>query len=204
MEALFPDLVQAYQDGGAGVISVLTEEDYFHGSLTDLSQVRELTTLPILRKDFLWTEYQLIESRLHGADAVLLIVSLLNSALLKNLLSLAKELGLQALVECRDREEVERALADGAQIIGINNRDLRTFDVRLEKSLDLCHLIPKECVVVSESGIKTAEDVKSLAGAGVNAILVGESFLRSSDPTKYVASLREEGKFRLKRRSLIG
>lgn len=199
-----PDLVQAYQDGGAGVISVLTEEDFFHGSLTDLKQVREKTKLPILRKDFLWTEYQIIESRIHGADAVLLIMSLLNSELLKNLLSLTQELGLMALVECRDREEVERALADGAQIIGINNRDLRTFEVRLEKTLELCRLIPRERVVVSESGIKTPEDVKRLASAGVNAILVGESFLRSSDPSQYVASLREEGQIRMKGRSNIG
>jgi indole-3-glycerol phosphate synthase len=198
------DLVQAYQDGGAGVISVLTEEDFFRGSLADLKQVRETTALPILRKDFLWTEYQLVESRLHGADAVLLIMSLLDSALLKKLLSLAKELGLMTLVECRDSEEVELALAGGAQTIGINNRDLRTFEVRLEKTLDLCRLIPEECNVVSESGIKTSQDVERLASAGVNAILVGESFLRSSDPSGYIARLRDEGQLKMKRRSPYG
>ena len=198
------DLVQAYQDGGAGVVSVLTEEDFFHGSLADLKQVREITKLPILRKDFLWTEYQLVESRLVGADAVLLIMSLLDTALLKKLLSLAKELRLEALVECRDREEVEQALTGGAQTIGINNRDLRTFEVRLEKTMELCRGIPAECVVVSESGIKTSEDVKRLALAGVNAVLVGESFLRSHDPSEYINRLKDEGLFNLKRRRPLG
>ena len=198
------DLVQAYQDGGAGAVSVLTEEDFFHGSLADLKQVRELTKLPILRKDFLWSEYQIIESRLVGADAVLLIMSLLDTELLKKLLALAKELGLEALVECRDREEVKRALDGGAQTIGINNRDLRTFEVRLEKTMELCRRIPKECVVVSESGIKTSEDVERLATSGVNAILVGESFLRSSDPSGYIARLKGEGQRTMKRRSPHG
>lgn len=194
------DLVQAYQGGGAGVISVLTEEDFFHGSLDDLQQVRKISKLPILRKDFLWTEYQLVESRLVGADVVLLIMSLLDTALLKKLLLLAKKLGLEALVECRDRAEVERAVSVGAQTIGINNRDLRTFEVRPEKTLELCRLIPAECVVVSESGIKTSEDVKRLAATGVNAVLVGESFLRSRDPSEYIARLKEEGQRNLKRR----
>ena len=198
------DLVQAYHYGGAAVVSVLTEEDFFHGSIADLKQVREITKLPILRKDFLWSEYQIVESRLVGADAVLLIMSLLDTELLKKLLSLAKELGLEALVECRDREEVEHALAGGAQIIGINNRDLRTFEVRLEKTLELCRLIPAECAVVSESGIKTSEDVERLASVGVNAILVGESFLRSSDPSGYITRLRDEGQLNLKRRSPHG
>ncbi|MFZ3130529.1 MAG: indole-3-glycerol phosphate synthase TrpC [Desulfosporosinus sp.] len=198
------DLVQAYQDGGAGVVSVLTEEDFFHGSLADLKQVRETTELPILRKDFLWSEYQIVESRLNGADAVLLIMSLLDTELLKELLSLAEELGLETLVECRDREEVEQALIGGAKTIGINNRDLRTFEVRLEKTLELSRLIPAECVVVSESGIKTSEDVERLATAGVNAILVGESFLRSSDPAGYIARLKDEGQLKMKRRSPHG
>ena len=198
------DLVQAYQDGGAGVVSVLTEEDFFHGSLADLKQVREITKLPILRKDFLWSEYQIVESRLVGADAVLLIMSLLDTELLKKLLSLANELGLEALVECRDREEVEHALTGGAKTIGINNRDLRTFEVRLEKTLELCRLIPEECVVVSESGISTPQDVERLASVGVNAILVGESFLRNIDPTRHIARLREEGQDKLNRRSSHG
>jgi indole-3-glycerol phosphate synthase len=198
------DLVQAYQDGGAGVVSVLTEEDFFHGSLADLRQVRETTEIPILRKDFLWSEYQIVESRLNGADAVLLIMSLLDTELLKKLLYMAEELGLEALVECRDREEVEQALIGGAKTIGINNRDLRTFEVRLEKTLELCRLIPAECVVVSESGIKTSEDVERLATAGVNAILVGESFLRSSDPAGYIARLKRTGQLMKKRRSPHG
>lgn len=198
------DLVQAYQKGGAGAVSVLTEEDFFHGSLADLKQVREITKLPILRKDFLWSEYQIVESRLYGADAVLLIMSLLDTKLLMKLLALAKKLELETLVECRNREEVEQALASGAQTIGINNRDLRTFEVRLEKTLELCRLIPEECVVVSESGIKTSEDVERLVSTGVNAILVGESFLRSSDPSGYIARLKDEGQLKMKRRSPHG
>lgn len=198
------DLVQAYQDGGAGVVSVLTEEDFFHGSLADLKQVREITNLPILRKDFLWSEYQLVESRLHGANAVLLIMSLLDTELLKKLLSLAKELGLEALVECRDRAEVERALTSGAKTIGINNRDLRTFEVRLEKTLELCRLIPKECIVVSESGIKTLDDVERLASVGVNAVLVGESCLRSHDPSAHIARFKDQGQRSFNRRSPHG
>jgi indole-3-glycerol phosphate synthase len=198
------DLVQAYQDGGAGVVSVLTEEDFFHGSLADLKQVRETTELPILRKDFLWSEYQIVESRINGADAVLLIMSLLDTELLKKLLNLAEELGLEALVECRDREEVEQALTGGAKTIGINNRDLRTFEVSLEKTLELCRLIPAECIVVSESGIKTSEDVERLATAGVNAILVGESFLRSNDPSEYITCLKDEGQLKKKRRIPYG
>jgi Indole-3-glycerol phosphate synthase len=199
-----PDLVQAYQEGGAGVVSVLTEEDFFHGSLSDLKQVRETTELPILRKDFLWSEYQIVESRLNGADAVLLIMSLLDPELLKKLLSLVEDLGLEALVECRDREEVEQALTGGAKTIGINNRDLRTFEVRLEKTLELRSLIPAKCVVVSESGIKTSEDVERLATAGVNAVLVGESFLRSNDPAGYITRLKDEGQLKKKRRSPHG
>ena len=198
------DLVHTYVNGGAGAISVLTEEDFFHGSLADLKQVRAITELPILRKDFLWSEYQIVESRLFGADAVLLIMSLLGQKLLKNLLALANELELETLVECRDREEVEHALSSGAKTIGINNRDLRTFEVRLEKTLELCRLIPEECVVVSESGISTPEDVERLASVGVNAILVGESFLRNIDPTSHIARLREEGQDKLKRRSPHG
>jgi len=198
------DLVQAYQNGGAGLISVLTEEDFFHGSLADLKKVREITKLPILRKDFLWSEYQMVESRLAGADAVLLIMSLLDTDQLKKLLSLAKELGLEALVECRDREEVERALTGGAQTLGINNRDLRTFEVRLEKTMELCRLIPAQCVVVSESGIKTAEDVKRLATSGVNAVLVGESCLRSHDPASHINGFKNEGHRNLKRRAPHG
>jgi indole-3-glycerol phosphate synthase len=198
------DLVHTYINGGAGAISVLTEEDFFHGSLADIKQVRAITKLPILRKDFLWSEYQIVESRLFGADAVLLIMSLLDQKLLKNLLALANELELETLVECRDREEVEHALAGGAKTIGINNRDLRTFEVRLEKTLELCRLIPEECVVVSESGISTPEDVARLASVGVNAILVGESFLRNIDPTRHIARLREEGQDKLKRRSPNG
>lgn len=189
-----PELVQGYKQGGAGVISVLTEEDFFRGSLQDLAEVRRLSGLPVLRKDFLWTEYQLVESRLHGADAILLIVALLPEENLKNLLVLARELELETLVECHDRQEVELALRAGAKTIGINNRNLRTFEVKLETTLELVKLIPNDCIVVSESGIRKPEDAGKVAAAGANAVLVGESCVRQADPARHIASLLDMGR----------
>lgn len=189
-----PDLVNHYQQGGAGMISVLTEEDFFLGSLDDLRAVRKQTNLPILRKDFLWTEYQLVESRLQGADVVLLITALLETKPLSRLLGLANQLELDVLVECHDGIEVERALEAGARIIGINNRNLKTFEVSLETTFTLCRMIPPGYVIVSESGIHRPEDAALVAGAGVNAVLVGESCLRQADPTSYVAELTDHGR----------
>ena len=189
-----PELVRQYESGGAGAISVLTEQDFFGGSLDDLGQVRRETRLPILRKDFLWTEYQLVESRLYGADAILLIVALLEQETLQGLLKFASELGLEALVECHDHQEIERAIQAGARNIGINNRDLRTFEVSLEVTLELLQAVHKDCVVVSESGIRIPEDAGRLAAAGVNAILVGESCVRQAAPAKHVADLLGQGR----------
>lgn len=189
-----PEILESYAGGGAGAVSVLTEEDYFQGSLSDFQQVRKLSSLPMLRKDFLFTEYQLVESRLYGADVILLITALLTEKKLAGLVKLAQELGLEVLVECHDQEEVKRAAAAGAQIIGINNRDLRTFKVSLDTTLDLLPHIPRECVVVSESGIRVPADVGRLAEAGVNAILVGESCLRQAQPAQHVSALVSEGK----------
>ncbi|KLU61416.1 indole-3-glycerol phosphate synthase [Peptococcaceae bacterium CEB3] len=188
-----PGIVRGYAAGGAGAVSVLTEEDFFGGGLHDFSAVRELSALPLLRKDFMWTEYQLVESRVWGADAVLLITALLGGEKLRGLVRLARELKLEALVECHDRQEVEQALEAGARILGINNRNLRTFEVSLETTLELLPFIPSEAVVISESGISGPEDVKRLAAAGVNGALVGESCVRRAAPGDYVGELVSEG-----------
>ena len=187
-------LVTAYTAGGAAAISVLTEEDFFQGSLADLQYVRSLTGLPVLRKDFLWTEYQVVESRVYGADAILLIVALLEGQTLKRLLALAEELQLQVLVECHDREEVELALNAGAKVIGINNRNLRTFEVHLATTLELSSSVPAHCVLVSESGIHQPEDAAVVARSGANAVLVGESCVRNGEPGDHIASLLKHGR----------
>lgn len=187
-------LLSGYAQGGAGAISVLTEEDFFQGSLFDFDAVRGLSTLPMLRKDFMWTEYQVVESRVRGADAILLITALLNGPLLRKLVQLARELGLETLVECHDRLEIEKALEAGASTLGINNRNLRTFEVSLDTTLELLSWIPRECTVISESGIRGTEDVQRLAEAGVNGVLVGESCVRQADPGRYVESLVSQGR----------
>ena len=196
-----PELVQQYELGGAGAVSVLTEEDFFCGSLADLAQVRRETGLPILRKDFLWTEYQLVESRLAGADAVLLIVALLDQKILNRLIKYAAELELETLVECHDRQEIERAIQAGARTIGINNRNLRTFTVSLETTIELLPTVPRDSVVISESGIKIPADAGRLAAAGTNGVLVGESCVRQAEPSKHVAGLLEQGRKQYRQRS---
>jgi indole-3-glycerol phosphate synthase len=196
-----PELVQQYGLGGAGAVSVLTEEDFFGGSLADLQKVRKETCLPLLRKDFLWTEYQLLESRVAGADAVLLIVALLEQEALEKLVKFAADLDLETLVECHDRSEIERAIKAGARNVGINNRNLRTFEVSLATTTDLIPLIDKERVVISESGIKVPEDAGRLAAAGVNGVLVGESCVRQANPAKHVADLLEQGRKQFRLRS---
>jgi len=181
-------LAQAYTRGGAAAISVLTEKQFFQGSLDYLQQVRGSTPLPLLRKDFLVDKYQIYESRLWGADAVLLIVAALSISELEEYLGIARELGLSALVEVHNEEEVKTALEAGAEIIGINNRDLRTLRVNLETTLRLRPFIPEGHLVVSESGINTRADVEFLAGAGIDAVLVGTALMNAGDVE---AKLRE-------------
>jgi len=187
-------LVDSYRRGGAGVISVLTEEDFFHGSVRDLQEVGSLCDLPLLRKDFLFTEYQIVESKVIGASAVLLIATLLSGKQLNALLRLAEELGMEALVECRDEKEVECALEAGARIVGINNRDLRTFTVSLERTERLAPLIPPGVVLVSESGITSPGDAARVAKAGAAAVLVGEACIRHADPAAFIAGLLQSGR----------
>ena len=176
-----------YNDHGATAISVLTEEDHFFGSIADLSCVRQCVALPILRKDFVFTEEQIWESVAVHADAVLLIVAVFTDfSLLKRLYDLAVSLGLSVLVEVHDRSEIDVALSIGAKIIGINNRDLRSFEVKLETSLGLiCH-IPDSVITVSESGIKTHADLARLKEAGFDAVLIGEAFIRDPEFLKAI------------------
>ena len=180
---------QSYEAGGAVAISVLTEEDYFSGSLDDLRSVKRFVDLPVLRKDFVVDEYQVYESAAAGADAVLLIVAALDDDALLRLRRLAEDdLGMDALVEVHDRHEMQRAVACGATLIGVNNRNLHTFAVSLETSLSLASGAPKDAVLISESGLKTASDLARLRDAGYRGFLIGESLMRSEDPE---AALRE-------------
>jgi indole-3-glycerol phosphate synthase len=175
-------LAKEYEEGGASALSVLTDRDYFGGTLEDLAAIRRSVSIPLLRKDFTLSPEQIWEGRGGGADAILLIVRILEGGPLRELRLLAEELGMTALVEVHDAGEMERALASGARVIGINNRDLRTFTTRLETTLDLLVGVPESVVLVSESGIRTREDVEGLGAAGIDAILVGESLLREEKP----------------------
>jgi indole-3-glycerol phosphate synthase len=176
-------IVQGYEAGGAAAVSVLTEEDYFAGSLDDLRTVKATVRLPVLRKDFVFDEYQVYESAAAGADAILLIVAALDDELLLDLRRLAEdELGLDALVEVHTRDEMRRAVACGARLIGVNNRDLRTFEVSLETSLSLAREAPSDVLLVSESGLRTREDLRRLQAAGFRGFLIGETFMRAQDP----------------------
>jgi len=170
------------QSAGAAALSVLTEVKYFQGGLETLAALRWRTRLPLLRKDFVIDPYQVLEARHAGADAVLLIAALLDPAALKSLRAAVEELGMEALVEVHNRPELERAVDSGATLIGVNNRDLRTFAVSLETCLDLAPLLPKGVVAVAESGIRTHEDVHRLWDAGYRGFLIGEQLMRSSAP----------------------
>ncbi|MEX2146940.1 MAG: indole-3-glycerol phosphate synthase TrpC [Candidatus Rokuibacteriota bacterium] len=177
-----------YARHGAAAVSVLTDEKYFQGSLDLLAAVRTAVGVPLLRKDFTIDEYQVWESRAAGADAVLLIVSILEPALLRDLLAAAKGLGLAALVECHTAAEVETALAVGSRLLGINNRDLATFETRIETTLALLPRIPPGPIVVSESGFFTGAQVRAVVAAGAHAVLVGEGLVKADD---VAAKIRE-------------
>jgi len=188
-------LARTYADSGAAAISVLTEEQHFQGSLDDLEAVRAALDgrgeprPPVLRKDFLFDAYHLYEARVYGADAVLLIAAILSPEPLAELLALAGTLGLECLVEVHDERELERALAADAQIIGINNRDLRTFEVDLALTERLRPLIPDDRVVVAESGVDTRADVERLRALGVHAVLIGEALVTAEDAAAKIGEL---------------
>jgi indole-3-glycerol phosphate synthase len=174
-------IARIYERHGAACISVLTDQPSFQGQLAHLEEVRAAVDVPLLRKDFLIDRYQLLEARAAGADAVLLIAEILDTAALRRLLREANELGLQALVELYDRDNLSRVLDAGARLIGINNRDLRTFTVRLEHTLELAAALPADVCLVSESGIRTRSDLERLHAAGVQAALIGETLMRAPD-----------------------
>jgi len=175
------ELATTYAQGGASTISVLTEVNYFKGNIDHLAAIREVVKLPLLRKDFIFDSYQVYESRAYGADALLLIMAILSQEQLKELLSIGHRLGLKCLVEVHNETEVERALLSGAEIIGINNRDLNTFTIDINTTNQLRPLIPQQKIVVAESGIRSRNDVKTLMDWGVNAVLIGEALVTANN-----------------------
>jgi indole-3-glycerol phosphate synthase len=187
------DIAMTYERHGASCLSVLTDAPYFQGSLADLQSVRAAVDLPLLRKDFILDEYQLFEARAAGADAVLLIAECLDDCNLRKLHDRAVEMKMAPLVELYDPDNLQRVFDAGATLIGVNNRDLRTFHTDLEHTLRLRDRVPDECVLVAESGIRTRADVQRLQAAGVDAILVGESLMSSTDIGAAVDSLLGQG-----------
>ena len=182
-------LAPKLENAGAAALSVLTEEEFFLGSLAHLKEVKKVTKIPILRKDFIIDPWQVWEARAAGADAFLLIAAVVDDATLGELLELGRSLQMEPLVEVHSREELDRVIASGAKIIGVNNRDLRNFEVRLETSLELIEAIPDDCIAVSESGLNTHADLSRLRAAGFDAFLVGETVMKAGDPAEPLRAL---------------
>jgi indole-3-glycerol phosphate synthase len=182
-------IARSYEKGGAACLSVLTDVDFFQGADEYLQQARSACSLPVIRKDFFVHPYQVYEARTLGADCILLIVAALSDTMLVELLQLASELDMDALVEVHDAEEMERALATPAVLIGVNNRNLRTFDTRLDTTLDLLPAFPNDRLLVTESGIHSREDVEKMRNSGVHVFLVGEAFMKAEDPGAKLAEL---------------
>lgn len=187
-----PEIARDFEKGGAAALSVLTEEHFFEGNLAYIEAAKHVSSLPVLRKDFIIDPYQVYETRVHGGDALLLIAGLLGREGLKELLSLARSLGLASLVEVNSREDLEIALSAGADIIGINNRNLDTFETDLGTSEILAPLVPEGTILVSESGIAGKDDIKRLQKVGIMAFLVGEFLSRSPDRQRALQSLRDQ------------
>jgi indole-3-glycerol phosphate synthase len=182
-------IAKSYEKGGAACLSVLTDEDFFQGHDDYLVAAREACHLPVIRKDFIIDPYQVYEARTLGADCILLIVTALDDASLQSLFQLSGKLGMDTLVEVHDSAELERAKKLDLSFVGINNRDLRTFETRLSTTLELLEDLPKDCFVVTESGIHTSDDVKLMRDNGVNAFLVGEAFMRAPEPGELLSEL---------------
>lgn len=183
------EIAQAYERGGAACLSVLTDESFFQGSPEFLKQARAACSLPVLRKDFLYDPYQVLQARAWGADCVLLIVAALTDAQLAELEACAHELQMDVLVEVHDADELDRALRLRTPLLGINNRDLRTFEVSLQTTISQLARIPADRLVITESGILSVTDVQQMRASGVNAFLVGEAFMRAPDPGQALATL---------------
>ncbi|AER55120.1 indole-3-glycerol-phosphate synthase [Pseudoxanthomonas spadix BD-a59] len=183
------EIAVSYQFGGASCLSVLTDVDFFQGADAYLQQAREACTLPVLRKDFTIDPYQVYEARVLGADCILLIVAALEDRQLVSLADLAMQLGMDVLVEVHDIDELERALQVPAPLLGINNRNLRTFEVSLHNTLEMKGAVPRDRILVTESGIATGDDVAMLRGQGVHAFLVGETFMRAPEPGEALRQL---------------
>lgn len=183
------EIARSYERGGAACLSVLTDRDFFQGADEYLIEARAACALPVLRKDFTIDPYQVVEARVIGADCILLIAAALDDAALRELATLARELRMDVLVEVHDEAELDRALALDARLIGINNRNLRSFEIRLDTTLDLLPKIPKDRIVVTESGIHSRADVALMRTRGVLAFLVGETFMRADDPGAKLAEL---------------
>lgn len=186
----YVDIAKEYEEAGAAAISVLTEPYYFRGSNDYLTEITKNVSIPVLRKDFTVDEYMIYEAKVIGASAVLLICAILDLDTLKKYLKLAHSLGLSVIVEAHDEEEVKMALESGAKIIGVNNRDLKTFTVDINNSARYRKMVPEDIVFISESGIKTTEDIQKLRENGTNAVLIGETFMRSSDKKEALRILR--------------
>ena len=182
-------IATSYESGGAACLSVLTDESFFQGSASHLQQARAACTLPVLRKDFMVDEYQVVQSRALGADCILLIAACLDDALMADLEACARALGMAVLVEVHDGAELERALRLRTPLVGINNRNLKTFEVTLDTTLSLLPRVPADRLLVTESGILSRADVVRMRAAGVNAFLVGEAFMRADDPGAALADL---------------
>jgi indole-3-glycerol phosphate synthase len=183
------DIAKSYQSGGAACLSVLTDKDFFQGAEEYLKQARAACSLPVIRKDFIVDSYQVYEARAMGADCILLIVAALSDDKLQALHSLALELGMDVLVEVHDLNELQRALPLNLSLVGINNRNLRTFETSLQNTIGLLDSIPKDVIVVSESGLHKAEDIAMLKSHHVNTFLIGEAFMRCDDPGEALKAL---------------
>jgi indole-3-glycerol phosphate synthase len=183
------EIAKSYADGGAACLSVLTDIDFFQGHDDYLVAARNACSLPVIRKDFIIDEYQIVEARTLGADCILLIVAALDDKVLSHLYQVANDLGMDVLVEVHDRQELDRAMKLGLSLVGINNRNLRTFKTSLSTTIDLLDQIPDDCTVVTESGIHTRADVKLMRDHNVNSFLVGEAFMRAEQPGDALRSL---------------
>jgi indole-3-glycerol phosphate synthase len=182
-------LARSLEAVGAAALSILTEEEFFHGSLKNLRDARKSIALPVLRKDFIFDPWQVWETRANDADSFLLIVAALDDVQLRDLIALGRQLGMEPLVEVHSSSELDRALAAKARILGVNNRDLKTLAVHPETSLELIDYIPDNCIAVSESGLRTHDDILRLRAAGFDAFLIGEHLMLATDPAAALANL---------------